>query len=380
MIVPANDHRRETPLLPLLREEIGRAGALPVSRYMEHCLRHPEHGYYCAQRAIGVEGDFITAPEISQIFGELIGLWCAVVWQSIGLPSELQLIEVGPGRGTLMSDALRALRKVPGLDNALSVHLIEVSPILRSAQEAKLSALPCRIRWHETLAAVPVDGPRIAIANEFLDTLPVEQYVQTDTGPRLRTVELDTEGQLVFATDPSSPVPLIMQRRLAGTAPGTVAEVPAHDFGFLDALALNKDHSGVALFIDYGHEVSGTGETLQAVRGHRFEHVLTSPGEADLSAQVDFSALREAANARGLEVEGPLPQAEFLGQLGILERASRLMAANPLQARDIEAGVLRLMAPNGMGTRFKTIAVKSHLLPDLPGFARLDHCDRHSSD
>lgn len=371
MSAPANDNRRETPLLGLLREEIATQGPLPVSRFMELCLRHPDYGYYTSQRAIGAEGDFITAPEISQIFGELIGLWCAVTWQTMGSPDALELVEIGPGRGTLMSDLLRAAGKVPGLCDALSVRLVEVSPVLQASQQARLAGCGIDVSWQATPDDAEPDRARIVIANEFLDTLPVAQYVKTDAGSFLRTVDCDAEGQLVFAADTAVPAPGPIAAQLESAVAGTVAEVPTHGFAFLDAIRRRDGGAPVAaLFIDYGHEAAGTGETLQAVREHRFEHVLTSPGQADLSVQVDFAALAAAARSRGLAVQGPITQAEFLGQLGILERASRLMSANPAQAGEIEAGVLRLMAPNGMGTRFKAILLKSAGLGELPGFAR----------
>jgi NADH dehydrogenase [ubiquinone] 1 alpha subcomplex assembly factor 7 len=367
---PANDHRRDTPLLTDLRDLIEREGALPVSRYMTLCLTHAQHGYYSTQRAIGAEGDFVTAPEISQIFGELIGLWAAVVWQTMGAPRPLRLIELGPGRGTLMRDALRAMDKIPGLAEALVVDLVEINATLRDAQHAALAGTSTQKSWHVTLDAVPEDGAAIVIGNEFLDTRPVEQFVQTEDGPRLRVVDVDPQGDLRFATRETDTVPPQAIRYLADAAVGTIVEVPADESGVCRWMARRQDGPVAALLIDYGHEAAAAGETLQAVRAHQFEHVLTSPGQADLSAQVDFSGVQVEAARYNLSNDGPLPQAEFLGQLGILERATRLMNANPDRAAEIESGVLRLMAPNGMGTRFKAIGLRRAGMPPLPGLVR----------
>ena len=370
MNVPANDHHRQTPLLAILQDSIQRDGPMPVSQYMELCLRHPQYGYYASQTAIGTAGDFITAPEISQIFGELIGLWAAVVWQTMQAPTKVRLVEIGPGRGTLMSDALRAMANVPGMPEALSVHLVEVSPVLRAAQEETLRAASIQPVWHTNLHEIPTDGATILIANEFLDTFPVDQYVQTNHGPRLRAVGLDEESNLTFVVQPDIAIPQRADALLSGQPEGMVAEVPVAMMEIYEWLAQARPAPVVALLVDYGHEEAGPGETLQAVRSHNFEHVLASPGEADLSVQVDFSSVTACARAHGLAVDGPLPQAEFLGQLGILQRASRLMSANPKLAAEIEASVLRLMAPNGMGTRFKAIGLRSSELSPLPGLVR----------
>lgn len=360
----------ETPLLALLRERIAREGPLTVSQYMTACLHHPVHGYYRAQRALGRDGDFTTAPEISQIFGELIGLWAAIVWQQMGTPKRFVLAEAGPGRGTLIADALRATRKIPGFAASADVRLVEVSPVLQAAQRQALSGVSTAVRWHETFSDLPSDLPLILIANEFLDTLSIDQYVRTPDGVAMRVVAVDDAGRLVFETrtigDGLSPT---ISAILETAAPGTILEVPAEDCVLIDFLAARQSTGVAALVIDYGQEETATGETLQAVRRHRYEDVLASPGEADLSAQVDFARVGAAARAVGLGVDGPVPQAAFLGQLGAIERASRLMAANPDKAGDVEAATMRLMAPGGMGTRFKAVGLRSPSLAPPPGFA-----------
>lgn len=346
------DERRETPLALKLKDRIRREGPITVAGYMQACLHDPEHGYYRSRAAIGADGDFITAPEISQIFGELIGLWTAVVWQLMGRPPHVSVIELGPGRGTLMSDALRAMRSVPGLLDAAAIQFVETNEPLERIQRESLSSAPREPRWHHDLATLP-GPPAILIANEFLDTLPAAQLDRTSGTPVERRIGLDERGELAF---------MPIGRTVA---PADIIE--AQDFTLLNKLK-DKMHAGpfAGLFIDYGHTEPLAGDTLQAVRRHRAEHPLCSPGEADLTVQVDFSRVRDTWGTT--TTDRPVTQAEFLGRLGIVERASRLMSANPAKAAEIEAGVARLMAPNGMGTRFKVLGIRSADLPSLPGF------------
>lgn len=341
------DDRRDTPLALKLKQRIRRDGPISVAEFMQACLHDSEHGYYVKQLAIGRSGDFITAPEISQVFGELMGLWAAVVWQQMGSPARINLIELGPGRGTLMRDALRAARKVPKFFSAIDVHLVEsCSPLV--AQQAKaLHDSTAPVSWHAGLATVPA-GASIVIANEFLDTLPARQLI----GECERRIILDDLDRLVFQPSDGS---VTEQQNYAGLA----AE-----------LAQSSRSAPLAgVFIDYGHTRSGQGETLQALRGHASEHPLCSPGEADLTVHVDFESFAATLVGAGFEVDGPISQGEFLGRLGIVERASRLMSANPAKAGEIELGIARLIAPQGMGSRFKVIGFQSPGLPPLPGFA-----------
>ena len=338
--------RRDTPLARKLKERIRREGPLSVAEYMSACLHDPEYGYYVKQPAIGRDGDFITAPEISQIFGELIGLWSAIVWQQMGSPARVNLVELGPGRGTLMRDALRAARKVPGFFDAIAVNLIECNPILIDRQRATLSECARPIAWSASLATVS-NAPSIVIANEFLDTIPACQLIDGIA----RRVSLDVAERLVFTPEV-----------------GTIAEQQDHTALIAD-LALRSANAPLAtLLFDYGHLATAPGETLQALRAHRPEHPLTSPGEADLTVHVDFQAFATTAQDHALAVDGPITQGEFLGRLGIVERASHLMSANPTKAGDIELAVARLIAPQGMGSRFKAIGLRSPNLPILPGF------------
>jgi NADH dehydrogenase [ubiquinone] 1 alpha subcomplex assembly factor 7 len=379
---PADDN--DTGLLDIVRERIARHGPMPVDQYIHLCLAHPEHGYWHKADSIGAGGDFITAPEISQVFGELIGLWCAVVWQGMGRPSPVRLVELGPGRGTLMRDALRAAERVPGFIDAAGIHLIEISPALREIQRRLLPpplwgrgreggiAEPQRhegerkhasIFWHETLDEAPA-GPTILVANEFLDSLPIRQLVFTDGLWRERVIEIDASGTLRFSAGAAVDCPEEMP---APPEPGAILELRAGEERLLAELA-NRPAPITALFIDYGPAEPAIGDTLQAVRRHAYVDPLRTPGSADLTAHVRFAAAARKARQAGFAVDGPTTQAEFLGRLGIAERAARLMAANPARAREIEAGAQRLMSPTGMGGLFKVLAVRSRHLPRPPAF------------
>lgn len=366
------DHseRRPTPLARKLAERIKRSGLITVAEYVDACLHDPEHGYYRTQAGIG--RDFITAPEISQMFGELIGLWCAVAWTQMGKPDPIHLIELGPGRGTMMRDMLSAARRTPDFLSAVHVDLIETSASLAAGQRSLLRDAPVPIEWRD---ALPEGAPCacILVANEFLDTLPARQYVRVDDGWAERMVRIDTHGQLQFACGVRADAGV--SRLLTGRFPSARAHdiVEIGDFTLLSWLARQAQrHPTVALLIDYGHAQYAPGDTLQAVSGHRYEHPLRSPGEADLTLHVDFAALaHDLAGSPHLACDGPATQADFLGTLGLVERASRLMAANPAKALAIETAAQRLLAPAGMGTRFKVIGARSRQIPPLPGLSAI---------
>jgi len=331
---------------------------MPVSDYMALALSHPEHGYYRKADPLGARGDFITAPEIGQMFGELIGLWCAVTWRQAGCPAPFALVELGPGRGTLMADALRAARAVPEFGRAAALHLVETGPALRAKQAETLrDRAPS---WHETLDEVP-PGPAIVVANEFFDALPVDQYVRTPDGWRLRCVAFDdASGALAFAADPDRAAPdgLVPSGPMDVPA-GAIFEVCPTGTEIAGAIARRIAADGIAALIaDYGHARRGAGETLQAVRRHRRHDVLADPGEADLTAHVDFAALAAAAGSAGARPWGPVPQGAFLSALGIEERTARLVAhAGKKQSALLREGCRRLIAADGMGTLFKVVAL-----------------------
>jgi NADH dehydrogenase [ubiquinone] 1 alpha subcomplex assembly factor 7 len=352
-------------LLAGLGERIRRDGPMRVDAYMQACHAHPLYGYRHKVASIGAAGDFVTAPEISQVFGELVGLWSAVVWESMGRPAPLRLVELGPGRGTLMRDALRAGKAIPQFLAAISVHLVEVSEPMRRLQRAALprgdtGGAPA-VTWHDTLAEVPA-GPAIVIANELLDALPIRQLVRAGQAWRERVVALDPRGHLTLTAGEA------VELETAVWAPeGAILELRAGEDELLAALAA-RTAPCAALLIDYGPAGPAFGDTLQAVRGHAYADPLTEPGAADLTAHVQFAALAEKARAAGLAADGPITQAEFLGRLGIVERTARLMAANPARAAEIEAATQRLMSPGGMGQLFKVMAVRTPALPAPPPF------------
>jgi SAM-dependent MidA family methyltransferase len=354
-----------TALADELREIIVAEGPMSVERYMALCLQHPRHGYYTTREAIGRAGDFITAPEVDQMFGELLGLWAALVWTDMGAPRPFRLVELGPGRGTLMADALRATRIVPGFHAAARIDLVETSPRLKAAQRENLEGASQHIGWHRAIEDVP-RGPAIIIANEFFDALPVRHYVRDADGWHERVVGLDAKGMLRFGALPE-PVEIAA---VAG-APGQLLEIGHAALRAMDQLARRIAADGGALLLcDYGHTTTGLGETLQAMRDHDYVDVLATPGEADLTAHVDFAAVARAAETGGGCVHGPVEQGIFLRRLGIVERAAMLRRrANETQALLIDAALARFTAPDSsMATLFKVMAVtqRDALVP--PGF------------
>ena len=351
-------------LLAHLARRIRADGPMSIASYMEEALFHPRWGYYATRDPLGARGDFITAPEVSQMFGELIGLWCAELWQRMGAPDPVLLVELGPGRGTLMRDALRAARLVPEFGRAVRLHLIERSPVLRAAQGRALAdAAP---RWHDDLSELP-PGPVLLVANEFLDALPIRQYVQSSDGWHERVVALARGGDaLAFALDPA----VAADAALPSAAPGAIREIRPAARTLARALGTRlTEHGGAALFIDYGYWPSGCGDTLQAVRHHRTHDVLDAPGAADLTAHVDFADFAQAAAAAGARAWGPVEQGAFLARLGIAARAARLAAdASADQALLIRSGCRRLIDPTQMGRLFKALALTRPACPPPAGF------------
>ena len=348
-----------SPLHAILARVIRADGPIGLDRYMALCLSHPEHGYYATRDPLGARGDFVTAPEISQMFGELIGAWAAVLLAGMSGPTKPCLVELGPGRGTLMSDALRAL-KAAGV--GFDLHLVETSPVLRALQAERLAE--ARPTFHDHVASLP-EAPLLVVANEFFDALPVRQFVRTSLGWCERRVGLGGDGALAFGLDPE-PDPQIT----AEAPEGAVLTVPGAALTAMRDLARRLVRDGGALLaIDYGHDRAGFGDTLQAVAGHRFADPLARPGEADLTVHVDFSALGRAAAAEGAAVHGPVPQRDFLLALGLEARAARLEArASAAQAAAIAAAVARLTDPDprGMGALFKVLGVSHPALGTLP--------------
>jgi SAM-dependent MidA family methyltransferase len=355
-----------TPLSTRIRGLIATTGPIPVAEYMALCLADPTQGYYATRDPLGRAGDFITAPEISQMFGELIGLWCVAAHAAMGTPAAVNLVELGPGRGTLMADALRASTIRPAFRDAARVHLVETSPTLRAAQAGRLAgALPV---WHDRIDSLPA-GPLIVIANEFFDALPIRQFVRTSDGWRERVVGLDDHGALAFGLGAAGVAADMIPAHAAGAPTGTIVEVNRPAEAVMAGLADRIVRDGGALLaFDYGSSSPGVGDTLQAVRAHGFAGVLDTPGEADLTAHVDFAALAMVAAAAGARVHGPRAQGHVLVDLGLLERAGRLGATADAAGRAaIVAAVDRLAGEDGMGRLFQAMAVTSGF--DVPGFA-----------
>ncbi len=353
-----------------IRRRIALAGPMPVRQFMTLCLTHPQYGYYMTRDPFGRGGDFITAPEVSQMFGELIGLWAASVWRLMGEPENIRFVELGPGRGTLMHDALRAAHVVPGFRRALVVHLVEISPALRQRQRQMLDPLEMPMLWHNSFEEVP-DGPLIVIANEFFDALPVHQAVRHLNGWYERTVEIDGAGNLAFGVAPDR-IPLFEQ-----LLPQQVRDAPIgalyewrDDNVTLDIARRVVREGGAALAIDYGHTESAAGETLQAVGAHAYADTLKAPGAVDLTAHVDFRAMALAAESMGARVHGPVDQAHFLNSLGMAQRAATIKAhVTGDKADAVDAAVARLTGAGrtGMGTLFKVVAFSEPKLDRLPG-------------
>jgi NADH dehydrogenase [ubiquinone] 1 alpha subcomplex assembly factor 7 len=343
-------------------------GPLTVAAYMAMALHDPEGGYYARRGPIGAAGDFTTAPEISQIFGELIGLWCAELWGRIGRPDPVVLAELGPGRGVLMSDLLRAAGTVPEFRRAMRVVLVEASPVLRAEQERRLrEAQPA---WVTRVEDLP-DGPMLMVANEFLDALPIRQFVRGAGGWSERMVAVDPEDQLVFLDGPESFVAsLLVPGSLRQSSPGTIVEICPAALALAGALGSRLAcQPGAALLIDYGSFPTAPGPTLRALQRHRPVCGLAAPGTADLSAHVDFAAFAEAARAAGAEISGPITQGRFLTALGAGLRLAALSGrAAPAQRRSLESGVRRLLDPTEMGDLFKVVALVSPGLPLPAGF------------
>ncbi|MBI1180873.1 MAG: class I SAM-dependent methyltransferase [Alphaproteobacteria bacterium] len=352
------------PLKDKLIRRIREAGPLTVADYMRAALTDPDHGYYTTRDPIGAAGDFVTAPEISQVFGEMIGLWIADCWDAMGRPRHLKIVEAGPGRGTLMADVLRTLKVAPAM--LPDPWLIETSPALRALQRQRIDGGT----WAAGLDEVP-PGPAVILANEFLDAMPIRQFLRAEEGWRERLVDVDADGsgfawRLGPALDGGPGLPATAD----DAVPGSIVEAAPEAVAFVEQLSrrLVRD-GGAALLVDYGATSGGPGDSLQAVSRHAYADPLDSPGEADLTAHVDFAALARAARDAGAAVYGPVPQAAFLEALGAFERAAVLKrSATPAQARDIDLGIHRLTAPDQMGSLFKAMAVADPAMPPPAGF------------
>ncbi len=348
-----------TPLGARIADLIRAAGPLSVADFMALCLSDPQHGYYMRDAdPFGSGGDFTTAPEVSQMFGELVGAWLVAAWHASGRPTAPVFVEIGPGRGTLMKDLTRTLGRLdPALFAAADIVLVETSPARAAAQRATLDGAAPRLRWATDLDALPA-APLFLVANELFDALPVRQYVKVAGAWRGRAVGLDAAGALAFVAAAGTLDPALLPADAAAAPDGAVVELaPARSALMARIAARLAEHGGAALIVDYGYARPAVGDTLQALRRHAPEDPLAHPGEADLTAHVDFAALASVARSAGLAAR-LRPQGEFLLAMGLLERAGRLGAAAEPSVRDaLQAAVERLAGPDQMGTLFKVLAV-----------------------
>ncbi|MDB5555626.1 MAG: TetR family transcriptional regulator [Rhizobium sp.] len=356
-----------TPLAEKIKAIISVNGPISVTDYFALCLADPEHGYYKTRDPFGRGGDFVTAPEVSQLFGEMIGVFLAEAWRKHLRPTRnLRIAEIGPGRGTMMADILRTIRQlVPELYDAATAHLVETSPALRAIQQATLASHSGKLVWHESFEEIP-QGFLLFVANEFFDAVPIRQFVKTANGFRERLVGVDESGNLCFAAGVTGVDPTLLPVGHQAAATGTIAEVAPARMAIMQLLSDRLFGSGgTALVVDYGHLVTGFGDTLQAVFKHAFDPPLAHPGEADLTSHVDFQSLAEIARSRSIALNGMVTQGEFLLKLGLLERAGVLGRDKSLQQQaEIQAAVERLAGtdPNQMGELFKVMSVSS---PDV---------------
>lgn len=345
-----------------------------LDAYMGLCLSHPDHGYYMTRDPFGRAGDFTTAPEISQMFGEMIGAWLADTWMKMGAPAKIHLLECGAGRGTLMADALRATKGVDGFHDAVHLHLLEISPVLKQAQENALEGYDAT--WHMTLESIPPDSPLLIFGNEFLDALPVRQFMVTEAGWREKVVKIDKNDTLRLCdVEVDDEANGLIPSLLIPPQVGDHLEVSLEQGVFIDEVSkIILNQGGGALFIDYGFNYNMAGDTLQALKNHKVCGVLDSPGEADITAHVNFSHIATKIMTNGLTVHGPVSQSTFLKALGIEVRADILSRnATDKERVDLALALQRLVGVKTdnkeMGALFKVIAFSSDPSLNLAGFS-----------
>ena len=363
-----------TPLEDRLIELIRDHGPIQVGEFMTDALIHPQHGYYSTQTALGSGGDFTTSPEISQIFGELVGSWLVHAWEESGAPSSFNLVELGPGRGTLMSDILRVAKVRPNFLSGVHVYMIEASGRMRYAQKRLLADRGVRITWADRLEDVP-PGPMLLIANEYFDCLPIRQFVRSSEDSQRPWRE-----RLVGVTDEAEPrLQFVLSEQAYADMPGVPSGAQTNSIFETCAPAGEtiaeisrryQEHKGRALIIDYGHGRAGFGDTLQAMKAHQYVPVLEQPGLADVTAHVDFAALARRARMTDVRADGPIRQADFLKRLGLNVRLDAIEKSISDEGKKeaIRSGARRLVDPKGMGDLFKVLALSPQGSRVPPGF------------
>ena len=372
---PALDEAREK-LAQRIFDRIRHEGPVPIHLYMAEALFDPVGGFYATKDPLGAGADFITAPEISQMFGELIGLWILQCWDDMGRPAPFHIIEMGPGKGTMMADALRAMTMMPDILKVANLTLIEASPALKMVQGQTLQHSPIPLNWADSLEKAP-QGSSIIIGNEFLDCLPIRQAIKHEGAWYERVIAIDPgdETKLTFARGPKlsdHDVDLIAPD-LRDSPEGSLVEIRPGDHQIIETLKSRlSSHSGRVLFIDYGPAQSEVGDSLQALRAHEKVSPLDRPGTADLTAHVDFQDFKRLAELAGLEVQGPVVQEQFLKSLGIESRAASLIQSSEDHRDIVVRQAWRLLDPGQMGHLFKVISLASPGLKSAPGFGASD--------
>ena len=367
-----------TPLEDIIKQKIRDEGPISLADYMGLCLGYPEYGYYMTRDPFGVKGDFTTAPEISQMFGEMIGAWIADTWMKLGEPEKFILLECGPGRGTLMSDILRATKNVTGFHKAVQLHLMEMSPILQKLQAEQLAQYDAT--WHNDLSTLPDDCPVIIIGNEFLDALPACQLTYREAGWMERRVDLNINDAFrLCEVETEESLKTAIPSFLIPPKVGDHIEVSLEQKNFLtDLINILLKQGGSSLFVDYGFIHNVAGDTMQAIKDHAYCNKFDTPGEADITTHVNFADISQAALEKNMTVHGPVSQGEWLQRLGVSIRFEQLMKnANEMQRRDIDAALKRLIGvgdksskrEQGMGELFKVIAFSSNPDIELAGFS-----------
>ena len=343
-------------LKDILIKRIDAMGPMTIADYMRECLMHPKHGYYQQKKVFGRDGDFITAPEVSQMFGEIIGIWLVQEWQRIGAPNAVNIVELGPGRGTLMADLRRTIKAVPEIDQAAKIHFVEMSSQLREKQREKHPDAT----WHDDLSSLPT-GPSIIIANEFFDALPIHQYLYRNNGWSERVVATDSDGQLTYGIQPPGPQLALLSEIVAVPEDNTLYEVSPQSITCAGDIAAHiKENQGSVLIIDYGYMRSIGGDTFQALQKHEYVDPLDAPGDADLTAHVAFDQLAAALSSKGTSVAPIEIQGQFLMQHGLGVRAQKLSAGQIPQVQTKVVGELkRLTAPDEMGDLFKVLVARA---------------------
>ncbi len=349
-------------LKTILQNHIRTHGAMDVASFMDFCLAHPIHGYYMTRDPFGRSGDFITAPEVSQLFGEMIGVWCADMWMKMNMPERFHLLECGPGRGTLMKDLWRATQNIPGFHAACHIHLLETSPVLSSIQQENLLGLS--VTWHKNLETFRADAPVIIIGNEFFDALPIQQAIFHADQWYMRRIACDAQGDFVFVRGE------ILMSEFGDGHEGDIREFsPIQDDIWQNFLSILGRVGGGALMIDYGGDVDFANDTLQAVKAHQYKDIFDDLGNVDLTSHVAFGRLKKMARLQGLKAMELMPQGVFLQNLAIQKRAEILIQKNPDHIKNIMSGLERLIAPDQMGNLFQVLCVYDKNLQPPLGFS-----------